>query len=84
MDLQNPSGCLIHNGKTLTTDDVKAIADSIAVMYQGCLVQYGPKIQVLAPPFDDHTALLLSPVAKMKIGWLEKVLGTRKIESAGN
>ncbi|MGR3291178.1 MAG: ABC transporter ATP-binding protein [Paracoccaceae bacterium] len=63
---------------------VKAIADSIAVMYQGKLVRYGPKSEVLAPPFDDYTDLLLSSVPEMKIGWLEKVLASRKMESAGN
>ena len=63
---------------------VKAIADSIAVMYQGALVRYGPKSEVLAPPFDDYTDLLLSSVPEMEIGWLEKVLASRKMESAGN
>lgn len=63
---------------------VKAIADSIAVMYQGKVVRYGPKSQVLAPPYDDYTDLLLSSVPEMKIGWLESVLETRKMESAGN
>ncbi|AXX96784.1 ABC transporter ATP-binding protein [Profundibacter amoris] len=63
---------------------VKAIADSIAVMYQGRLVRYGPKSQVLAPPFDDYTDLLLKSVPEMKIGWLEDVLETRRMESAGN
>ena len=63
---------------------VKAIADSIAVMYQGRLVRYGPKSQVLAPPFDDYTDLLLQSVPEMKIGWLESVLENRRMESAGN
>ena len=63
---------------------VKAIADSIAVMYQGEVVRYGPKSQVLAPPFDDYTDLLLSSVPEMKIGWLEDVIANRKMESAGN
>ncbi len=63
---------------------VKAIADSIAVMYQGSLVRYGPKSEVLSPPFDDYTDLLLSSVPEMEIGWLEKVLAHRKMESAGN
>ncbi len=63
---------------------VKAIADSIAVMYQGAVVRYGPKSQVLAPPFDDYTDLLLSSVPEMKLGWLEEVLANRKMESAGN
>ena len=63
---------------------VKAIADSIAVMYQGSLVRYGPKSEVLSPPFDDYTDLLLSSVPEMRIGWLEEVLEHRKMESAGN
>jgi peptide/nickel transport system ATP-binding protein len=63
---------------------VRAIADSIAVMYQGKVQRYGPKSEVLAPPFDDYTDLLLSSVPEMEIGWLERVLETRKMESAGN
>ena len=63
---------------------VKAIADSIAVMFQGEVVRYGPKSKVLAPPFDDYTDLLLSSVPEMKIGWLEETIATRKMESAGN
>lgn len=63
---------------------VRAIADSIAVMYQGEVVRYGPKSQVLAPPFDDYTDLLLSSVPEMRLGWLEEVIAQRKMESAGN
>ena len=63
---------------------VRAIADSIAVMYQGEVVRYGAKSQVLAPPFDDYTDLLLSSVPEMKLGWLEEVIANRKMESAGN
>jgi peptide/nickel transport system ATP-binding protein len=63
---------------------VKAIADSIAVMYRGKVVRYGPKTQVLTPPFDDYTDLLLSSVPEMRLGWLEHVIETRKMESAGN
>ncbi|MFY0662686.1 MAG: ABC transporter ATP-binding protein [Shimia sp.] len=63
---------------------VKAIADSIAVMYQGEVVRYGGKTDVLSPPFDDYTDLLLSSVPEMKLGWLEDVIANRKMESAGN
>ena len=63
---------------------VKAIADKIAVMYRGKVVRYGQKSDVLAPPFDDYTDLLLSSVPEMKTGWLESVLKTRKMASAGN
>ncbi|MFD1328649.1 ABC transporter ATP-binding protein [Mycoplana ramosa] len=63
---------------------VRAIADSVAVMHRGCLVRFGPKSKVLSPPFDEYTDLLLKSVPEMEIGWLEKVLKTRRMESAGN
>ena len=63
---------------------VRAIADSIAVMYQGRVQRYGTKSEVLTPPFDDYTDLLLSSVPEMKLGWLEDVISNRKMESAGN
>lgn len=63
---------------------VKAIADKIAVMYRGQVVRYGSKTDVLTPPFDDYTDLLLSSVPEMQLGWLEQVLNHRKMESAGN
>ena len=63
---------------------VRAISDSIAVMYRGRVVRYGPKSQVLSPPFDDYTDLLLSSVPEMHLGWLEGVVAQRKMESAGN
>ncbi len=63
---------------------VRAISDSIAVMYQGRVVRYGSKSQVLNPPFDDYTDLLLSSVPEMHLGWLEEVVAHRKMESAGN
>jgi len=63
---------------------VRAIADSIAVMYQGRVQRYGTKSEVLTPPFDDYTDLLLSSVPEMKLGWLEEVIANRKMESAGN
>ncbi|MEM8691039.1 MAG: ABC transporter ATP-binding protein [Pseudomonadota bacterium] len=63
---------------------VRAIADSIAVMYQGRVQRYGPKSEVLSPPFDDYTDLLLSSVPEMKLGWLEDVIAHRKMDSAGH
>ena len=63
---------------------VKAIADSIAVMYQGRIVRYGTKTEVLTPPYDDYTDLLLSSVPEMELGWLESAIGRRKMASAGN
>ncbi len=63
---------------------VKAIADRIAVMYRGEVVRYGSKTDVLTPPFDDYTDLLLSSVPEMELGWLEDVLAHRKMASSGN
>src|SRR5690625_1903708 len=63
---------------------VKAIADSIAVMYQGRLVRYGSKSRVLTPPFDDYTQLLLSSVPEMEVGWLERAISSRRMEAGGN
>jgi peptide/nickel transport system ATP-binding protein len=63
---------------------VGGIADSVAVMHRGKLVRFGPKSTALSPPFDDYTDLLLKSVPEMEIGWLERVLATRRMESAGH
>ncbi len=63
---------------------VRAIADRIAVMYRGAVVRYGQKSDVLAPPFDDYTDLLLSSVPEMELGWLEDVIARRKMAAGGN
>jgi len=63
---------------------VRAIADAIAVMHRGRVVRQGRKGQVLAPPFDDYTDLLLSSVPEMRTGWLEEVIAQRRMEAAGN
>ncbi|WP_323006127.1 ABC transporter ATP-binding protein [Pseudorhodobacter sp.] len=63
---------------------VRAIADKIAVMYQGRVVRYGSKTEVLSPPYDDYTDLLLSSVPEMELGWLERTIANRKMEAAGN
>ena len=63
---------------------VRAIADKIAVMYRGQVVRYGGKTDVLTPPYDDYTDLLLSSAPELRLGWLEEVLAHRKMESAGN
>ena len=63
---------------------VKSIADSIAVMYRGEVVRYGSKSKVMTPPFDAYTDLLLSSVPEMEIGWLERAIAGRRMESAGN
>ena len=63
---------------------VRAIADSIAVMLNGEVVRYGRKSDVLTPPFDDYTDLLLSSVPELRTDWLEDVIKNRRMEAAGN
>ena len=53
-------------------------------MYRGELVRYGTKTEVLTPPFDDYSDLVLASVPEMRLGWLEEVIAHRKMESAGN
>ena len=62
---------------------VRAIADAVCVMFKGKVVRFGPKEQVLSPPFDDYTDLLLKSVPELTPGWLEETLKTRRMESAG-
>lgn len=57
---------------------VKAIADEIVVMYQGRIVEQGPKKQILEPPFEDYTELLLSSVPEMNPDWLDDLVERRK------
>lgn len=56
---------------------VRSIADSVAIMHQGRLVDFGPKSAVLSPPFADYTARLLQSVPEMRMGWLEEILSNR-------
>ena len=60
---------------------VRAISDTVAVMYQGKLVRFGSRSKVLSPPYDDYTELLLSSVPEMEPDWLDNVLLAR--EKAG-
>ncbi len=57
---------------------VRAIADRIAVMHKGRVVRAGGKTDVLTPPFDAYTQLLLSSVPEMRVGWLDAVIAARK------
>ena len=63
---------------------VRAIADSIAIMYQGRVVRSGPKSTVLSPPYDDYTDLLLKSVPAMEPDWLDGVLAERRMMPGDN
>jgi peptide/nickel transport system ATP-binding protein len=58
---------------------VRAISDEIVVMFQGRVVQQGPKTQVLSPPHPPYTELLLSSVPEMDPDWLTNLLARRKV-----
>jgi peptide/nickel transport system ATP-binding protein len=61
---------------------VKAIAHAIVVMYQGRVVEQGAKHEVLSPPHDPYTELLLSSVPEMEVGWLDRTLAERAARKA--
>jgi peptide/nickel transport system ATP-binding protein len=61
---------------------VRAIADSIVVMYQGEIVQQGLKHEVLTPPHHPYTDLLLSSVPEMDPSWLDSLLAEREARKA--
>ena len=82
LDLQQKTG-VSYLFITHDIDIVRAIADSVAVMYKGRLVRFGPRAQVLAPPFDDYTDLLLKSVPELRLGWLDEALESRRMESGG-
>lgn len=63
---------------------VKAIADDVVVMYQGRIVCQGPREEVMSPPHDAYTDLLLRSVPEMRLGWLENVLQNRRMAAAGH
>src|SRR5215813_7543398 len=61
---------------------VRAISDEIVVMFQGRVVQQGPKTKVLSPPHPAYTELLLSSVPEMDPDWLSNLLARRKAQPA--
>ncbi len=56
---------------------VRAIADDIVVMYQGRIIEQGVKQQILTPPHEPYTELLLSSVPEMDPDWLDKLMDLR-------
>ncbi len=61
---------------------VKAISDEIVVMLQGRVVDHGPKHDILTPPHDPYTDLLLSSVPEMDPDWLDDLLADRAARKA--
>ncbi len=58
---------------------VRAIADDVAVMHRGRLVEYGPKDSVISSPREAYTQRLIASVPEMTMGWLDEIVATRKM-----
>lgn len=56
---------------------VAAIADRIAIMYQGRIVEIGRTVDVFAPPQHPYTRLLVSSVPQLRRDWLDEVIAHR-------
>ncbi|MGB7285410.1 MAG: ABC transporter, partial [Salaquimonas sp.] len=56
---------------------VQAISDEIVVMFQGRVVEQGPKSEIMSPPYPEYTQLLLSSVPEMDPDWLDKLASQR-------
>ena len=63
---------------------VRAIADEVVVMHRGRIVEKGSKRQVLSPPHEPYTELLLSSVPEMDPNWLDGILARRRADSAAH
>ena len=48
------------------------------VIYQGMVVEQGPKADIIAPPHAPYTELLLSSVPEMDPDWLDDLVERRK------
>jgi peptide/nickel transport system ATP-binding protein len=60
---------------------VASIADRVAVMYAGRIIDAGLTKEVFAPPHHPYTQLLVNSVPALRQGWLEEVIGTREAEA---
>ena len=58
---------------------VASFADRIVVLYAGRVVEQGPTMEVLSPPFHPYTRLLLTSVPELRIGWLEETMQKREM-----
>ncbi|MBN35752.1 MAG: ABC transporter [Rhodospirillaceae bacterium] len=60
---------------------VASIADRVAVMYAGRIIDAGLTKEVFAPPHHPYTQLLINSVPALRRGWLEEVIGSRETEA---
>ena len=60
---------------------VASIADRVAVMYAGRIVDAGLTGDVFAPPHHPYTQLLMHSIPALRQGWLEEVVDSREAEA---
>ncbi len=60
-------------------DTVRFIADYVAVMRNGFIVEMGAKEDIFSPPHHEYTELLLSSVPQMDPDWLDRVTTEREL-----
>lgn len=61
---------------------VRRLADRVAVMQSGRIVDQGTPAEVLDPPRHPYTAGLLASVPEMRPGWLDEALAGREATGA--
>jgi peptide/nickel transport system ATP-binding protein len=52
---------------------ISKVADTVAVMRDGKIVEYGSTVEVLTPPHHSYTELLLSSVPELRTDWLDTI-----------
>ena len=62
---------------------VRAIADEVVVMFQGKVVESGPRTEMFVPPHHEYTELLLASVPEMDPDWLDNLLEKRIVDAKG-
>jgi peptide/nickel transport system ATP-binding protein len=58
-------------------DTVRIIANEVAVMRLGKIVEVGDKETIFKPPYHEYTELLLSSVPQMDPNWIDSVIHKR-------
>lgn len=56
---------------------IAKVADTVAVMCNGEVVEYGTTEEVLTPPHHDYTELLLTSVPDLRTDWLDDIQARR-------
>ncbi len=62
---------------------VATIADRVAVLYAGRVVDIGPTERVFAAPHHPYTSLLIASVPALRQGWLETTLESHAAKGGG-